>query len=64
VQVYTVKIERLRASRHCPSYSIKRYQSHRNCGAIASNSFSAKNLFGEKSNKSFVTIVKVKSLGK
>jgi len=42
------KMERLSASIHCSGYSIKRYRSHRDCGATTSRKFSAETLFGEK----------------
>jgi len=41
-------VERLSASIHHPIYNIKIYRSHKDCGAIASYSFSGENLFARK----------------
>jgi len=41
-------MERLSGNIHYPNYNIKIYRFHRDCGVIASRSFSAENLFGEK----------------
>jgi len=54
------KVERLSASIYCPSYNIKRYRSHKDCGAIASYIISVESLIASKKNKSFVTTVNIK----
>jgi len=42
------EVERLSASIQCPSYSIKRYRSHKDWVAIASYNFTVENLSARK----------------